>query len=219
MGSLFTSLIMLIWYLLISGVLGWLVTQVVCSEHKRIYRLMDAFSQACTWPVIVLAPLLIMLGFRLFATDLTFPSSLTHSHLAQGLFLLIPASILVISSGFLSYVFQQASMDHRYWLDFDFVKFGRAIGKSTWRQLGPIVFIKSLLTSWSMSLPWVFGELIVIESICNIPGVGYSLWMATRQRNLEEGFYLLALLLLIYSLFAVITIWGQRWLGEKLAGY
>lgn len=219
MGAIFISLWMLAWFLIISAMLALLATRLVCWQHNKAYQLLSVFSQLFSWPVILLAPLTLMLGFRLLAIDLTFPSSLDSTWFTQLVFLAMPGTMLVISSNFLPFILKQLKHDHLNWLDFNFVKFGISIGKSPPKQLAPLVFTKSLLSGWVKCLPWAFGELIVIESICNIPGLGYSLWMALRQRNSEDALFLLIILLAIYSLLAFTTLFGQRWLGEKLAGY
>tara|TARA_B100001094_G_C18177156_1_gene798560 strand:- start:2148 stop:2762 length:615 start_codon:yes stop_codon:yes gene_type:complete len=170
-------------------------------------------------PSIILAPIIVILFYVLFGQALVFPSLISafwyHSLFAT----MIPAFILGVAGG----VFHQTkSFIHQDIVRFKNMTFylhGLALGLDSRKILFKIVVFHSLISAWAKCLPWIFGEMFVVEAVFNIPGIGYRLWLAARDRD----FYHLCILLFIFVSFYLVLIslvsYLNSWVGRKLEAF
>ena len=115
-------------------------------------------------------------------------------------------------------------MQNTYSLALDWKKkpcsaFTKSLGLSPERDLIPTIFLQGLFKSWSQSMPWVFGEILIIECVFNVPGIGFNIWTYAKERQLDNLWQSLAVLLCIYLFAISINRLFGVWLGKKLENY
>ena len=170
-------------------------------------------------PALVLAPLALVAGFRLFGINLLFPLHFFASPWTLLGAALVPALVLVTASGLLSSLAQSIRQEYGYWQAKTFTLMAMAVGKPVPSSLRRLVLLKALTRAWSQSLPWLFGELIVVEAVFNAPGLGLDAWHRARTRDvvglLEVAWWLAGL----YALCVLLAAGANRWIGKRLASY
>jgi ABC-type dipeptide/oligopeptide/nickel transport system permease component len=117
------------------------------------------------------------------------------------------------------YVFQTTAREVRHWRQKPFVALTLAKGGTESMALRKLVILKSLAEGWSQCLPWLFGELIIVEAMFNAPGLGLDTWNMAKMRNMEGLFQSLLWLGGIYLLSFWLTVRWNRWIGNRLEGY
>ncbi|MFK7872245.1 MAG: ABC transporter permease subunit [Oligoflexales bacterium] len=148
-----------------------------------------------------------------------FPVYYDSSVLDIVFYCLQPSLVLLLSSGLAHAIMTNMKINYARWVKSFFVRSGQGFGFSVSSMLKPLLIKKTLLESWIYYFPWIFGEIIVVESIFNIPGIGFSLWQAFRQRDIDQVFYLLFLLGSCYAAFAIIFYANQKKLSRLLQSY
>jgi ABC-type dipeptide/oligopeptide/nickel transport system permease component len=170
-------------------------------------------------PALLVAPLLLISSFEVLKWNLLFPVHLTSSLGDLLRAAVAPALVLLLASGLLGHIYRQTKSDFFIWSQKPFVRTTLSYGGSPRRALRLIVVIGSLARSWSQSLPWIFGEMIVVECVFNAPGLGLDAWHQARIRNWPGLFESLFWLIMLYALAVVVSASFAKWLGRRLESY
>ncbi len=170
-------------------------------------------------PALVTGPLLILGAWRLFQVNLIYPVHLL-SHIAELFrFAVVPSIVLIFASGLGIHLWRKIEIESARWQSARFVLLAKAVGKNPRSQVRLLVLRKSLLESWSAALPWLFGELMIVEAVFNAPGLGLEVWHRARTRDADGFVMSLLSLVAIYLLLSFSLRWSQRRLGQKLEGW
>ncbi len=170
-------------------------------------------------PALVLGPLALVMAYRIFHINLIFPLHLFASVGELIVAAFFPALILSLACGLLTGTARNLAVDYGYWSRKRFVLVGQAIGKSQKRSLRRLVLTKSLTNAWSESLPWLFGELVVVEAIFNAPGLGLDAWTAAKMRDFSMLGNAIFWLAALYLACVFVNSLVSRWIGQKLESY
>jgi ABC-type dipeptide/oligopeptide/nickel transport system permease component len=170
-------------------------------------------------PTLLFAPLLLFLCHKFFGLNLIFPVATLSSFDVILSSTIVPAFVLCIATGLFYNIATDVRRLKAHFYEASFSKLTVALGLSLEKRLMKLVVSKAMIDSWVTSLPWVFGEILIIEALFNAPGLGLDIWHMARMRNLEgflEGIFWLLLIYFVIS--GVATIFSQR-LGKRLEGY
>lgn len=170
-------------------------------------------------PTIILFPLISTLCFIIFHQTLLFPSLLLASGLELVTASLIPSLMLLVGSGILSQLWYSLSEGVERMKSKCFFTFGRSLGFSTRSILIKPVMFEAFIGSWTRSLPFVFGELVVVEALFNIPGLGSLLWRSCLERDFIVGGFALCTFLIMYFAAVVAGKIMDGWIGRKFESY
>lgn len=209
------SILLMSWCLLWS----WLTARLffALTIKRKTNRL---WVQAQTfWPALILAPLTLLAAYKIAAWNLIYPASMLADWWELLLASIIPSIILYIAAGLPLQIYRFISLETNNWREKPFFTVAMAYGKKPYQQLWPIAGKKSLFTAWHLCLPWLFGELIIIECIFNTPGLGYASWQMARMQKTEALIVPLATLVAIYAIFSSILWIFTKRLGRWLDGY
>ena len=219
-----TTGLVLAWCLVLSLVWAHLCYVIVaCRRKVPVYTLVAAraatLGSGVIMPVLVAAPLTLLLAFRAASINLLFPVTLfaTPVELLKATF--APALVLFCASGLGTALTKQIQREYRHWQAQPFIRLSFALGKSTPKELYKLVMSKSLGSAWSQGLPWLFGELVVVEAIFNAPGLGLEAWHMARIRDHSGLLHCVGWLVLLYLVCTTLTSWSNRRLGTRLASY
>jgi ABC-type dipeptide/oligopeptide/nickel transport system permease component len=212
-----TTALILAWSFLLS--IGWSYSCFWLTGRRRAPISSDEGRGTAVIPSLVLGPLLLVGAFRIFSVNLIFPLHVfaSVSDLVRAAF--FPALTLTLASGLLGNLRRDVRAEYSYWRAKRFVLVGEALGKTTVNSLRRLVLTKSLINSWSETLPWLFGELIIIEVVFNAPGLGLDAWQAAKMRDfslLGDAVFWLAG---IYLLCVLLTSLASGWIGKRLESY
>ncbi|MBF0442256.1 MAG: hypothetical protein HQK54_10145 [Oligoflexales bacterium] len=130
-----------------------------------------------------------------------------------------PSFVLLLSSGVLGNLLIAIHEEYRVWSQKYFAFVIEAYGGSIPETLRNLVLIKTYFGIWSRSLPWLFGELVVVECIFNAPGLGLDAWNMARVRDYPGLFGVLIWLSALYGICAGGSLLVNRWIGRRLDGY
>ena len=219
MGTLESSVVILLWLVVISLVTSLLLQWLVFSRFRWVLWRLQSIIVSLTLPGVILTPLILLFGFSFIHIDLTFPSALFASPWEQGVYLIFPAMILYLISGFLWQSLSCLIHDYESWSRQPFVSFGRSLGMGADQQLRKILLLKPWLQAFVTCLPWICSEIIIVECILNIPGLGFELWQAVKSRQHYQGLELLFSLLVLYGGINFIAKQTFQWVGRKIEGY
>lgn len=170
-------------------------------------------------PTLLLAPLLIYMTHNIFELTVIFPVASLASFRDILLSSSVPAVVLAIATGLLVRISRNIMMLKQVFYPASFVKLSIALGLSPERQLFKLVYTKSLVDAWVSSLPWIFGELLIIEALFNAPGLGLDIWHQAKMRNLEGFFSSIIWLMGIYFIFFGVSFFLSKKIGHRLEGY
>ena len=170
-------------------------------------------------PALLVAPLLLISSFEALNWNLLFPVHLTSSLGDIVRAAVAPALVLLLASGLLGHIHRQTRLDFFIWSQKPFVRTTLSYGGSSRKALRLIVVAGALARSWSQSLPWMFGEMIVVECVFNAPGLGLDAWHQARIRNWPGLFEALFWLIMLYALAVVVSASFAKWLGRRLESY
>lgn len=176
-------------------------------------------DQGVILPSLVLAPVMLVLGFHLFGVNLLFPSAFDADFKATLSAAAAPAIALVITSGLARSLWRNVAVQYLHWQRQPFATARLAVGGSRESAVRRLVITKSFLVAWAQCLPWLYGELIVVEAVFNAPGLGLSAWNAARQRDHLGLVTAVAGLILLYALAVGMATGASRWLGRRLESY
>jgi ABC-type dipeptide/oligopeptide/nickel transport system permease component len=170
-------------------------------------------------PTMVLGPAALVLGFGLFKISLVFPIFMFSNYATILAFSIVPALILCCSSGLALNILNRTALETYAWKSKPCFLVSRAFGKPVFRSFYKIIAGKGFLTGWQQSLPWLFGELVIVESIFNVPGLGSHAWKLARERNFVELSYVIGAIFAVYFLTAKLTYLFHKKLGAKFESY
>lgn len=214
-SSCLHSLLLISWCVL----WAWLTARLcfLVALKKKTNRFL---IQAQTfWPALILAPLTLLAAYKIARWNLIYPASMLADTMDLILASFVPSIILFVAAGLPLQIYRFTLMETKYWREKPFFTVAVATGKKTYRQLWPIAGKKSLLTAWHLCLPWLMGELIIIECIFNSPGLGYASWQMARMQKSEELIVPLLTLITIYAVFSSCLFLFTKRLGRWLDGY
>ncbi|MBQ49776.1 MAG: hypothetical protein CMP10_20515 [Zetaproteobacteria bacterium] len=169
-------------------------------------------------PALAIAPVLIII-FHAIGISLIYPVHLTSTLWEIFLAGVVPGLVLFIASGLAYQVSYCINHEWQYWQQKPFVLAERARGKYPQQSLRRLVIMKSMTDAGSRCLPWLFGELIVVEALFNAPGLGTAIWQYARRRDLALLSEVLFWLIIFYIVCTMINFHCHKWLGKRLATY
>ena len=100
-----------------------------------------------------------------------------------------------------------------------FVLVGEAFGKKATTSLRRLIMTKALAYTWSETLPWLFGELIIVEAIYNAPGLGLDAWQAAKARDFYTLAEAVSVLVGLYLSCVLLSAIISHWIGRRLESY
>ena len=203
------------------AILASILFSLLCYKMQKEQKVEKAAKPASGFaaPSLVLAPLLLIICYQNFKLNLIFPPALLTSPSVIFLFCLAPASILFFASGLFFRIKNLVFIEYHHYSRQHFSQVARCFGLNPKKKLKKLILLKALTGSWAQSLPFFFGELIVVEAVFNAPGLGQNIFALARTRQHEALFsYLLLLILLYFTLFGFIR-YLSGWLGVRLASY
>lgn len=211
----------LLWCLILSLCLSlfswWLLLR--RQERRRELPVQAGISLPMPAPALVLAPLLLVAAFACFNINLIFPVSLLAGTTRMFFAALAPAVVLFLASGLAGALVRSQSAAYSRWRARPFAVFAQSLGSRPERAIRRVVLLESWLTAWTAALPWLFGELIVVEVVFNAPGLGSAAWLAARERDFPALLTNLGVLLVLYTLLSGGKKLFHQELGKKLQGY
>lgn len=170
-------------------------------------------------PALSLGVLVIFLSYKLFDMNLLFPVHLLTSWQELVISAIVPAIILNLASGLTFNIFKTTDEQYNHWRNRTFFQTRRALGLEPALGIRRLVILKSLSSSWASSITWVFGELLIIESVFNAPGLGLAIWHQARIREVNAMLVTALWFLSIYFSIYLLNLILHSWLGKKLEGY
>ena len=216
MIDIFTvSAIILAWFFALSVIWQIFVFEYIVRTEKGFIRA----SSPLILPAIVLSPILLVMVFKLFGVYLIFPINLLtdlSGQIRSGFF---PGLVVFLASGMASSVLRNSAIFFDEWKGKPFCLMGQAYGYSKSSMIRNIVCKTSFIDSLSRCLPWVFGELFIVECIFNAPGLSYETWKAAKMEDYES---LISCMTVIS--FAYVVIWIAQYsyssnLKKRLSNY
>lgn len=171
------------------------------------------------FPVLLIAPLLLVLGFRLFGVNLIYPVTFDATFIDMLSAALVPATVLVFASGLMPAVSTSVRSEIGLWSGKPFALMMTACGLKTKAMMRRLIVMRAYTNAWMRCMPWLFGEMIIVEVVFNAPGLGLDAWTMARQRNLSALFEALLWLGFMYVVCVLLTQWLQRQIGKRLETY
>ncbi len=176
-------------------------------------------SGAAILPALVVGPVMLVTAFRVAGINLLFPVHFFASFAALAAAALVPAGVLLVASGMAAAVRRATLTEYEVWSAKTFTRVALAVGRSPHRVLRRLVIVKALTQAWSQCLPWAFGELIIVETVFNAPGLGLDAWHLARTRDLAGLGEVVVWLAGLYLACVGATALVNRWLGKRLESY
>ncbi len=211
-----TTTLILLWCLLIS--LLWSFA-VYYWESRRKSAPKEGVPGKVLLPALVLAPACLTLGFRFFGLNLLFPLHFFASLPRIAAAALVPALVLLLASGLMGNIARSIRFEYAHWSQKVFATVAKSLGGSIPSSIKRLVLLKAISQAWSQSLPWMFGELIVVEAIFNAPGLGLDAWHLAQVRDASGLTQAILWLVGLYGFCVFLTALISNWIGKKLEGY
>jgi len=217
-----TTCLVLAWCLVLS--LGWSNLCFAVVAYRRLpaecrQTAATTLGTGMIMPALVAAPLTLLAAFRSLQVNLLFPVTLFADVWELVGASLAPALVLFCASGLASTLAREISREYRHWQHQPFSMLSSSLGKSTPRDLYKLVMGRSLGQAWAQVLPWLFGELVVVEAIFNAPGLGLEAWHLARIRDHTGLIQCIGWLAGLYLICILFTSWSNKRLGQRLASY
>jgi len=170
-------------------------------------------------PPIMLVPVLIWGAYGGLGVSLIFGPRLISTPVTTGLHAALPAGVLLIGAGFVTAAKGMIEHEIRFWASKPFVLLSQSLGKDLKAELRMLVMVRSFTDLWAKVLPWFFGELVVVEALLNVPGLGLTLWEAARR--LDHGTVAASLGAIVALFFVTLTANRSlsHWLSQRLESY
>ena len=156
-------------------------------------------------PAIVLSPLILVIVFQTFGVYLIFPISLITDFMSQLRSGFIPGLVVFLASGMAHSIYHNTIMSITEWRNKPFCLMAEAYGSSRKTTIRNIACTNSFLDSLNRCLPWVFGELFIVECIFNAPGLSYETWKSAKMEDFESLVNCVAVITIIY-----LVIWSAQ---------
>lgn len=170
-------------------------------------------------PAIILAPLSLIIFYKFFTINLLFPIQYFVSFDRIFIASFIPSIVLMFASGLILNTNHHIRSEYNFWKKKPFVLFEHSYGKNTIQSLRKLIILKSMVEAWEQSLPWLFGELIIVEAIFNAPGLALDAWHLAKIRDFYGLLEATVSLFLLYGLCTLLASYLSKWLGRKLDSY
>ncbi len=139
---------------------------------------------------------------------------------AELLLFSIPASfILLACSGFLSQLVLSLNEEIVFWKGKPFYRAAKGFGLKPSGVVKRLCIMRSYTSSVDQYLVWVIGELVIVESLFNAPGLGNYTWQLAKTRQINELLITLGILFFIYSVFFIANQFLVSWIGRRLDSY
>ena len=209
------SLIILAWFGLIS-----LIWQLVCFEYlitgstKR-----SQIQSGFIIPAIVLSPLVLVTGFKLLGIYLIFPVNILSTMAEQIKSGFVPGFVVFLASGVCKSIYDNTYNKVIQWSEKPFCLMSVSYGQSKRETLRYVVCSSSFIDSISSSLPWVFGELFIVECIFNAPGISYEAWKSAKMEDYDSMKNCLLLISLSYLIIWSFQSIVSKRLKKRLVNY
>jgi len=169
------------------------------------------------FPTLIFSLCVLMLFKKIFGYFFVFPLFFEMSKAEIFLRTFIPSFVLFGSSGLYHTIIARVRMDKISIARSYYARLAVVYGLSIWILYRPWLF-KNLIDSWKQTLPWLLTEMIVLEAVFNIPGLGFFLWnsILLQKWNLTLQ-YTLSIFVLYFPLFFFQIYW-QRKIQKRLWG-
>lgn len=217
-----TTTLILAWCFILSVVWSGLVWKWV-TLRSRVMPVMPKTSGALRsrllLPALVIAPLALAGFYHGLGLNLLYP---IHAFASSGELLMaaiIPALVLVLSSGLFTTLRDSIRMDFMHWRCRPFSLTLVAYGYSLPGRLRRLVLLRSLVRGWNQCLPWLFGELIIVEAVFNAPGLGLDCWNLAKMKEYSGLLQSLIWLTALYGVCAFLSAMVSGWIGRRLKSY
>ncbi|MCX6106739.1 MAG: hypothetical protein NTY08_12995 [Proteobacteria bacterium] len=214
-----TTILILAWCLLLALCWTAAVFGYLCRSQQAPSESIDGLGRGVIIPALVVAPVTLLIAFRYAGINLLFPIEIFATATELCTAALAPAAVLFIVSGLAGALMRQLRLEHDYWQRQPFALAAVAYGHDKNKAVRRIVLLKGFVTAWAQCLPWLYGELIIVEAVFNAPGLGLSAWHMARARDHMGLLATIGLLILLYALSVAVTAWGNSWLGRRLESY
>lgn len=210
-----TTTMILIWSVLLS--VAWALFVYILPQKREDVE--ESKARQFIMPTLMFAPLLLFLFHKFLDVNLIFPVATLSSLSKIAMSSFMPAIVLCIATGLFYNIAIDVNRLKRRFREASFSKLTMALGLNLEKRLCKLVVSKSLIDSWVSSLPWIFGEILIIEALFNAPGLGLDIWHMARMRDLEGFLVGVFWLLSIYFAISFVASRFSKKLGEKLEGY
>lgn len=170
-------------------------------------------------PVLLIAPLSLVAGFRLFGINLIYPVSFDSTFVDLLMAGIVPSVVLAFASGLLPAITAGIGSELAFWNEKPFVLMMTASGLESKKMMRRLIMYRALVSAWMRCMPWLFGEMIIVEVIFNAPGLGLDAWTMAKQRNVGALLESLIWLGMLYVVCVVCTQSVQKKLGRRLESY
>ncbi len=170
-------------------------------------------------PVMLFAPMVIYLAQNYFHIPVIYPVVMTSSVMQLLIFAILPGLLLLYGSGLAHALRSTLYLERSYWSQQDFNRTAQSIGLPQARRLPFLIRLRSLAMAYERCLPWLFGELILLECLLNAPGLGLQIWRLARQQEFTGLWLAMSQLLILYVALYLMIYLVKQWIGEKLDGY
>lgn len=213
-----TTTLILAWCAVLSLVLGVATYKIAAIRHERRGN-GKAPLAGVILPALVVAPLALVVAFKGLGLNLLFPVHFFSDWAALAQAALAPSLVLVLSSGLAGSLWRLTHREYGHWRGKTFALMAAATGQKPATAIRRLVLAKSLCSAWSQCLPWLFGELIIVEAVFNAPGLGLDAWQLAKVRDLAGLTEAIAWLAALYAVAVGLTALVNRWLGRRLESY
>lgn len=212
--SAYISSLTLIWTFFLSFLLASLIF-LILTEFQNV-KLKIGLPMI---PAIILVPLLNMLFLFIFKSSFLFPSLLTANFMDLFIAALIPSFVLLVSGGlwFQLYVASIKGIDRLTTMPFYI--FGKSLGLTPRRIVFRPLMLDVFFSTWLRCLPWLFCEIVVVEALFNVPGVGSLIWRAFLERNVALGSLALLIFISFYLCLSFVVKVIVIQVGRKFESY
>src|SRR5690606_11099717 len=123
-------------------------------------------------------------AFRAFEITLLFPLHFFADVWTLLWAYFIPALVLMMASGVPFVLSEAIRREYAHWQGRSFAVVALAMGRRKPEVLRRLVLVKTPTGTWTQCLPWLFGELIIVETVFNAPGLGLDASHLARTRDL-----------------------------------
>ena len=214
-----TTILILAWCLLLGLCWTAVVFGYLCRSQKAPSTSIDSLGRGVIIPALVIAPVTLLIAFRYAGINLLFPIEIFASATELFTAALAPAVVLFLVSGLAGALLRQLRLEHNHWQRQPFALAAVAYGHDKNKAVRRIVLLRGFVTAWAQCLPWLYGELIIVEAVFNAPGLGLSAWHMARAHDHMGLLSTVGFLILLYALSVAVTAWGNSWLGRRLESY